>query len=156
MTIRFSTGLRDDMLGSTGLQAALANGRLELRSGPQPASADDPDAGTLLCLITLASGAFTPGTATNGINFDDPASAVINKAAAETWSGNAVAAGTIGHFRFKGNAVDTGGSSTTLPRVDGSVGTTGADLNLANITMVTTPASTPVVIPQATFTYPES
>ena len=151
MTIRFSTGLRNGMLNATGLKEAFANGTLKLFSGPQPASADAAEQGTLLCQITLACGAFTPGVGTNGINFDAPVSAVIDKAAAETWSGTAVAAGTLGWFRFQGNAADAGGSSTTLSRIDGTIGTSGADLNLANITME---VGTPVSISEAQFTFP--
>lgn len=154
MTIRFSSGLRNGMLNATGLKEALANGVLDLFSGAQPADADSAEQGTLLCRITVGSGAWNAGTATNGINFDAPVADVIGKAAAETWSGNAVAAGTLGWFRFKGNPADNGLASTTLARIDGSIAVTGGDLNLANITMVTAPAPTPVVIPEAQFTFP--
>lgn len=151
MTIRFSTGLRTGMLNATGLQEALANGKIKLFTGPQPATADAAEQGTLLCEITESGGTFTHGTATNGINFGTATSAVIDKASAETWSGDAIAAGVIGWFRFVGNPTDGGASSTTLARIDGSVGTSGADLNLANVTME---EDTPVAISEFEFTFP--
>ena len=82
------------------------------------------------------SGAFTHGTATNGINFDAPVSAVLSKAAAEVWSGLGVAAGTIGWFRFSGNPLDDGSSSTTLARIDGSCAKVGGDLEVSSTTVV--------------------
>ena len=152
MTIRFSTGLRTGMLNATGLQEALANGKLKLFSGPQPATADAAEQGTLLCEGTLAGGTFVHGTSTNGINFGTATSAVIDKAAAETWSGTADASGVIGWFRLVGNPSDAGASSTTLARIDGNVGTSGADLNIANVTMVAD--ETPVGISEFEFTFP--
>jgi hypothetical protein len=34
------------------------------------------------------------------------------------------------------NPTDAGASSTTLPRIDGSVGVSGADLNISNTVLV--------------------
>ena len=129
--IRFSTGLRNNLAGSTGLAASLANGVIEIRTGTQPTSADSAASGTLLGTMTLASGAFTPGTSTNGLTFASPSGGSVSKTG--TWSFVGVAAGTAGWFRFKGNAVDAGGSSDTAIRMDGSCGSSGADLNLSNI-----------------------
>lgn len=135
MTVRFSTGLRDGMLNATGIKEALADGVIRIYSGSQPTSADSATTGTLLLEITVNGGAFAHGSPTNGLEFDAPTAGVLPKAAAETWQGNGIAAGTAGWFRFVGNATDNGGSSTTLPRIDGSVGKSGADLNLSNITI---------------------
>ena len=129
--IRFSTGLRNNLAGSTGLAASLANGVIEIRTGTQPASADNAASGTLLGTMTLASGAFTPGSPTNGLTFAAASGGSVSKTG--TWSFVGVAQGTAGWFRFKGNAVDAGGSSDTAIRMDGSCGSSGADLNLSNI-----------------------
>ena len=137
MTVRFSSGLRDAMLNSTGLKGAFTNGVLEIYSGVQPASADDAVQGTLLLTITESGGAFTPGSPTNGLNFDTALEGVIAKAAAETWSGSGVATGLAGWARLKGNAVDAGGASTTLPRIDLAIAQSGGDLNLSNTSIVT-------------------
>lgn len=129
--IRFSTGLRNNLAGSTGLAASLTNGVIEIRTGTQPASADNAASGTLLGTMTLASGAFTPGSPTNGLTFASASGGSVSKTG--TWSFVGVAQGTAGWFRFKGNAVDAGGSSDTAIRMDGSCGSSGADLNLSNI-----------------------
>lgn len=131
MTARLSTQLRTNLAGSTGFGATFANGIIEIRTGTQPATADAAATGTLLGTITLNSGAFTPGTATNGLTFASAAAGAVSKSG--VWSFNGIAAGTAGWFRLKGNALDNDALSTTLPRLDGSIATSGADLNLSNI-----------------------
>lgn len=131
MTIRFSTGLRNNLAGTTGFAATFANGVIEIYTGTQPATADSAVTGTLLGTMTLASGAFTPGSPTNGLTFGAAANGAVSKTG--TWSFVGIAAGTAGWFRLKGNAADTGLLSTTAPRMDGSCATSGADLNISNI-----------------------
>ena len=145
----FSTGVYNNIFNATGLKTLFANGIIEIYTGAAPANADNAVTGTLLCTITKASGAFVAGTATNGINFDAPVLRVISKAAAETWSGNAVATGTAGWARFKANGVDAGGSSTTLPRIDMSIGVSSGDLRLATVALV---SGAPVIVQSYTFT----
>lgn len=149
MTVRLSTALRTALAGSTGFAATFANGVIEIYTGTQPATADAAVAGTLLGTVTLASGAFTPGVATNGLTFASAANGAVSKSG--VWSFNGVAAGTAGWFRLKGNAVDAGALSTTLPRLDGSVATSGADLNLSNIVIA---IGAPSTIDTFTFTIP--
>jgi len=132
--ISYSTGLINSMMGTTSLKAALANGVIRVYSGAQPASADSAATGTLLGTVSLAGGAFTEGTVTNGLEFDAPVGKSISKAAAEDWKFKGVAAGTIGYMRFQGNAVDAQGSSITLPRIDMSVGITSGDVRLSTVT----------------------
>ncbi len=150
MTIRLSTGLRNAMLDTTGFAGALLNGVIYIYSGAQPLSADNAVSGTLLGKVTVDGGAFSFGTATNGLNFDAPVAGVISKAAAEDWKFDGIADGTAGWYRFMGNVSDALGSSTTLARLDGSVGTSGADLNLSNIAIVTSAPNT-VDVFQVTF-----
>ncbi len=133
MTVRLSTALRTNLAGSTGFAATFANGIIEVRTGTQPATADAAATGTLLGTITLNSGAFTPGTSTNGLTFASAAAGAVSKSG--VWSFNGIAAGTAGYFRLKGNALDNDALSTTLPRLDGSIATSGADLNLSNVTI---------------------
>lgn len=149
MTVRLSTGLRNAIVGSTGFAGAMSTGIIEIRTGAQPASADDAATGTLLGTVTLSSGAFTPGSPTNGLTFGSPAAGVVAKSG--TWSFNGVANGTAGWFRFKGNALDNDGSSSTLVRLDGAVAAAGSDLNLSN-TAITIGA--PNTIDSFTFTMP--
>ena len=58
------------------------------------------------------------------------------KHTSQTWSGVGIADGTAGWFRFYGAATDAGGISTTLPRLDGRIATSGAELNLSNTSIV--------------------
>lgn len=132
MTVRLSTGLRTGLAGTGGGFASLfENGVIEIRTGAQPASADSAVHGTLLGTVTLNSGAFTPGSPTNGLTFAGAVAGTVSKSG--VWSFTGVAEGTAGWFRFKGNAVDAGGLSTSAIRMDGSIATSGADLNLSNI-----------------------
>ncbi len=141
MTIRFSTGLRNAIAGNVGFVGALDYGIIEVRSGPQPLTADAAPTGTLLCVYTKDGAAFTPGETTNGLNLDPPVNGVVQKSS-DNWKGVGLAAGNAGWFRFKANAADADGVSTTAVRMDGSVGASGADMNIPNIVFaVGTPES---------------
>ncbi len=139
MTLRLSTGLRTALLGvasgdNGSFKDLFADGVLEIYSGSQPADADTAESGTKLVRITLSSGAFTPSSATNGLEFGDASAGVIAKAAAETWSGVGLVTGTAGWFRFYDNDYDPGGGTTTI-NFDGAVATSGAQLNLSSTTI---------------------
>lgn len=151
MTIRLSTKLRDNLAGTTGFAATFANGVIEIYTGSQPASADAAVTGTLLGTVTLNSGAFTPGTATNGLTFAAASGGSVSKSG--VWSFNGVAAGTAGWFRLKGNAVDAGGASTTLPRLDGSIATSGGDMAISNLAIT---SGAPNTVDTFTWTQPAS
>lgn len=112
------------------------DGLLDIYSGSQPTDADTIESGTKLCTITISSGAFTKGTATNGLEFGTPAAGVVGIKSGETWTGLCVASGTAGWFRFYDNSYITGASTTSI-RFDGSVGTSGAQLNVSSTTFTT-------------------
>lgn len=156
MAERFSTGHANMICNA--VKTAYANGVLAIFGGAsQPADTNSAETGTLLCLITLASGAFEGGSATNGLNFDSPVSGILSKAAAETWSGNGLEAagtGTVAtYFRFYANAYTTG-ESTTAVRFDGAISTAStAELQLSTTTIV---SGSPVVINSFTYTPPRS
>lgn len=59
MALRLSTGLRNFILQHGSLKDALQNGRIEVYTGSQPASADSAVQGTLLATLTKSSGAHT-------------------------------------------------------------------------------------------------
>lgn len=120
------------------LKDIMKDGVIKVYSGAQPTSADDAISGTLLITFTVSSGAFVEGAFGNGLEFENsPTDGIIEKSASEVWSGVAVATGTAGWFRFVGNAADAGALSTTLPRIDGSVGVSGADMNFGTTSIVT-------------------
>ena len=134
------------------LRDIFQNGVIELYTGTQPTDADSATTGTLLGTFTLSSGSFSAGTETNGLEFGEASSGELEKASTETWSMSAVATGTAGWFRLKGNATDAGGVSTALPRIDGSVGTSGSDLNMSSTSIT---SGNTYTIDSFKFTLPE-
>jgi len=136
MAVRYSTGTLNKLLGSQDIKTQFTNCVIDIYSGAQPVTADSPAIGTLLARVSLNAAAFAEGAATNGLNFDAPVDAVISKAAAENWQYKGIAVGTAGWFRLRGNAVDNALSSTTLPRIDGSIGAGTGDMSLSNVNIV--------------------
>jgi len=134
MSVKYSTGTLNKLLGSQDLKTQFTDCVIDIYSGAQPINADSAAIGVMLARVTLSAGAFTEGLALNGINFDAPVGAVLSKAVAENWQYTGLAAGTAGWFRLRANAVDDALSSTTLSRVDGAIsGSTGAgDMKLSN------------------------
>ncbi len=115
MTIRLDDDIRNDLLD--GIDSTFNSGVLEIRSGTQPATANDAATGTLLASITLPADAFA--AAGSGA-----------KALAGTWQdASANATGTAGWFRLA-NGADT-------RRIDGDVTVTsgGGDLELDSVSI---------------------
>jgi hypothetical protein len=140
MTIRVSTGARNAMLGNgtnLGLRAALAAGFLYLYSGSQPATAD-----LQAQLARCSARSRSTDDGTTGLTFDAASGGVLSKAAAEAWKFHGLADGTVGWFRFSDSADTPTASSATAKRVDGLVGTAGADANMSNTAVLTGAVST--------------
>jgi len=134
--------------------AGLTYGVLDLFSGPMPTDPNNADSGTLLCRITVASGAWVAGTSTNGLEFSPPAAGAVGIKSGQTWSGVALANGTVGYGRFRGNPADAGSSSTTLVRVDMTVSAGGGgEVNLSHLNYT---AGETVTVNSATITMPRS
>ncbi len=142
MALRLSTGLRNMLLGTAGFKTIMQNGVIRVFPGVQPGSADDAEGASHLLEITVSSGSFTPGTAASGLNFAAPASGASAKSASEVWSGVAGTTGTAGWFRFYANDRTTG-ADTAHARFDGSVSTSGAQLNMSS-TAITAGATTTI------------
>jgi len=103
----------------TALLNPVGPGTCEIRSGVEPTNCIDADTGTLLAVLTFSATAFQAATDAN-----PGATANAN---AITGEASAPAGGTAGHFRAKNNA----GVVVT----QGSVGTSGADMNLDTVTI---------------------
>lgn len=73
----------------------------------------------------------------NGLKFNQPVNGAMDMYANQVWSGVNAAAGVAGWFRFVGSVADSGvvDSAGTQIRLDGSVSTSGADLNLNNTSL---------------------
>ncbi|MFG0610833.1 hypothetical protein [Delftia sp. WSY_14] len=141
MTTKASTGLRNHMLATGSLKAALDGGFLELYGCPEvsiPATADaalDPAVHKLLARI------YSDGTSAGLTLSTTAADGFIEKLSTQTWTGTVIESGTVRFFRFVG-ASDAGGLSITLPRLQGTVARAGADLNITSVDL-------PVGAPQA-------
>jgi hypothetical protein len=129
MSFRLSTGLRNKILdggSGGGYKGSLNLGFIAILTGTQPTSPDDPATGTLLGTVSV-NGAGT------GLTFDAAAAGVLSKAAAETWRFTGLAAGVAGWFRHYAPGDTITNTSTTAARLDGAIGTSGAELNLTNL-----------------------
>lgn len=125
--MKLSTGLRNALLSGGSLKASLDGGEIRIYSGTVPADAD-ASIGSATLLVTIKNGG-------SGINFaSSAASGVLNKASAETWSGTNAATGTASFFRHVLSA-DTGASSTSAVRIQGTTAVAGADLNLTSVSL---------------------
>lgn len=148
MALRLSTGLRQALLGTAAFKTEFTACFINIYTGSQPTSPDDASTGTLLATIYSNN-----PTDTLGINFDAPVLGVIEKAAAETWAGTALATGTAGYFRIYEAADDPSLLSTTNSRMDGAVATSGGELNMSStaivVSAVQTVTSFDVTLPSA-------
>lgn len=127
MALKLSTGLRDDMLDTNPFRTSLDASRLKIYSGAEPASADDAE-GTLLVSIGSAH-------ADTHCHFLAAAVAGVISKDANVWSAVATATGTASYFRLVVNT-DTGVLSTTEIRLQGTIGTSGSDLNMSGVSIV--------------------
>ena len=147
MAARLSTGLVNALMGTDSFRECFALGFIDIYSGSQPANADDVPNGVKLGTL------YSDGTAT-GLSWETAAVAgVLSKLASQTWSTTILADGTAGWFRLR-EATDAGtASSTTAKRYDGAISTSGAQMNLGQLAVLT---GAPFVISAATFTVPKS
>jgi hypothetical protein len=134
-----ATDITGDNQGS--LAELLQDGIIHIYSGAQPATADAAETGTKLVEITVSSGAFTPGSPTNGLELAAPISGVIGIKDGEVWSGVGIATGTAGWFRFYDN-LEQEGALTSAVRLDGLCGTSGTQLRMSSTSITLGATST--------------
>jgi hypothetical protein len=116
MGLRLSPGARNAALDAiTALLNAGGAGTLEIRTGTQPTDPATAATGTLLATLALSATAFAAASGQ---------SSSLNTVTSAT----AAATGTAGWFRLKNNA----GTGV----IDGTVGTSGAELNLTSVSIV--------------------
>lgn len=107
---------------------------------------------TITATYVDMAGGVTPA---NGLKFDFSAAGVMVAYAGQTWAGDNAASGVAGWYRFCGSVADAGAIDTTgkVLRIDGSIATAGAELNLNNTTFAALARTT---ISSATSTVPAS
>lgn len=162
--IKISDDLVHEML-EDGLKAQLDGGFISIYAGPVPDSADDAldttvTTGLHTLLVKIAADAVPVDDGATGLTFDAAAaSRALAKNPAETWAGKVQFLGKdqaqagVGplvatFFRFH-KAADTvgefggsGAGSAATPRIQGSVGTSGADLILSSVSLSDNGANT--------------
>jgi hypothetical protein len=113
-------------------------GFIKIFSGSQPADADSSETGTELVKITDNGGAHNTSTGENGLQFEDTPTTPgkLSKLSTQTWKGSPSNSGTAGWFRFYAQEGITGSSSVAV-RFDGAVALSGAQLNVANLSINT-------------------
>ena len=130
MALKLSTGARDHLLITGPMKTALDGGVIRIYNGTPPATADAALSGnTLLC--TISDNSTGAGLNMNTVS----AGGVLGKSTSQVWAGSIVANGTASFYRFVPIA-DDGTLSTTAKRIQGTVGTAGADLNFSSVTFV--------------------
>lgn len=128
MSLKLSTGLRNKLMDTGSLKATMALGFLDIYSGAAPADADAAATGVKLCRISVSAGA-------TGLSFDTSAVAgIISKPSGVVWSGTNLATGSASYYRHVA-AGDDATLSTTQARIQGTVATVGADLNLSSTSL---------------------
>jgi hypothetical protein len=129
-----------------GVKEILRGCLINIYTGTQPATADSAATGTLLVTIS-ESGSGT------GLTWEDAEDGSIVKNTSETWQGTAVAGGTAGWFRCYESGGDPSAASTTEARFDGSIATSGGQLNISNTTIAADAVQT---LSSLTYTQPGS
>lgn len=141
MAVRLSTKMRNNLLDALSLEHSLASGNLDIYTGNQPADADSAPTGTLLAQFSLGA---TP--------FSAAASGAVGLTSALT-DASANATGTAGWFRLKASGDDDGATGSTYARIDGTCGTSGAQINMSTTSIV---AGTSVTLNSLAITQPAS
>ena len=128
MTIRLRAATRTAMAAAIETDAGTSP-KLELRTGAPPTNLTDADTGTLLATINLPS------------DWSSQAAGVLTVSGTPL-SATAVAAGTVGHYRFKtsANAVVSDGTVTATGgggdmTIDNAVIANGQTVNLTGWTI---------------------
>lgn len=140
MPLRFSSGLVKKMIDTSPVRTLMTGGKILVFPGAQPADADSAAGVTPLLTIT-------PITYEN-----DGTGGILKQTVATDWTGTISADGTAGWFRLCESADAGTGASTTLARMDGTVATSGGQMNLASLTFT---AGAPFTITDAQITFPK-
>lgn len=137
MAYQLSTGLRNAMLDTGSFKASFDNFTVRLYNGTPPADADAALSGN-----TLLTEFFKDNDGSTRLTWNASANnGTIERNSAEAAGSTAVATGTATFFRAVLTG-DTGGLSTTEKRIQGTVGTSGADLIIGSTSITTSDIDT--------------
>ncbi len=132
MAQKMSTGLCNKLLDTGPFKDIFEDGFINIYAGALPATADAAETDDPICVISVNSTGtgITWGPTAGGVT-----PGVIPKASGEVWTGLILADDTATHFRIVAPG-DTGALSTTEPRVQGTIGVGGADMNVGTTVLV--------------------
>ena len=150
MAVKVSVALRNALLEGSSVKEELDSGFIYIYAGAVPADADTvlDMVATHTQLAKIAADAVPADAGVTGLTFAASASSgAIAKNSGETWASkihftgkDAASAGvsplTATFFRFC-SAADNGQAAgdTTTPRIQGSVATSGGDINLTSVAL---------------------
>jgi hypothetical protein len=126
-TVLFDDVIVEEILD--GFTEIMRNCKINVYTGAQPATANDAASGTLLFTITKG------GDGVTGLEWNPASAGAASKPSGDSWAGTAVASGTAGWFRAYEEGDDPSGASTANARFDGSVATSGAQINMTSTTI---------------------
>lgn len=148
MTVKVSLAMANAILGSGSVKSQLDGGFIYIFAGAEPADADTAldMVGTHTMLAKIAADAVPVDAGVTGLTFAASASnRAIAKNGSQTWAArvhfsgkDAAQAGvaplTATFYRFCKSSDNGQVVGTTLtPRIQGTVGTSGADINLTSV-----------------------
>jgi hypothetical protein len=121
MSLRLSTATRNALITSAGLQSLFHLGVIKVYTGTQPPSADSAPTGTLIATITKNGTTFVHGEPYGGLEFTLTGPGRLDIKTGDVWRLRGITSGTAGWFRLCRNNYDPGTTSTSYPRIDGSI-----------------------------------
>lgn len=127
-----------DAINRNGIYGASVSGAVvTIKPRPGAGASHNALAVTSTGSVTATYANMSGGVATaNALYLASPVSGVLAKPAGVVWGFNGLAVGTAGWFRFIASVADTGALLTAAPwlaRMDGSIATSGGDMNLSNL-----------------------
>jgi hypothetical protein len=120
--LNFSTGLRNQLVNSSGLGSLMNSGCIYLYSEPMAETADAAVTGTLLARITTEGRTYVPENDTVGAGLRLTLAPPGGLTKTGIWTLKGVAIGTAYWWRWCSRGYDGFGYSETRCRMDGRVG----------------------------------
>ncbi|MFK8398178.1 hypothetical protein M2D07_006665 [Pseudomonas sp. BGr12] len=125
----YSTGLRNGLAVVGSLRSLLANSEVRIYSGPVPATADAPIAGSNVLLVKIKP-------ESGGFNFDSVAvDGTVTKVPSDILQGDCLASGEATFYRHVLQS-DTDAASSSAYRIQGTVGLVGTDMELNSTSLI--------------------
>jgi len=134
--LHFSTGLRNNLVNSSGLGSLMNSGAMYVYSGTKPSSPDNVPNAPLLAMITTEGLTYNPNDNSNGAGLRLQLFPPGGLVKVGVWRLVGQATGTATWFRWCSRGYDGFGFSETRCRIDGDIGSE-LQLTETNITATT-------------------